>query len=99
MNPTETIDDLPPAQRLLEAGKRYLAAEAAFEKAKLELNEACDEYCEEGDDPFSGEGPAPVLPHFVWDNGTLYQLIYEGAKPPKFRQIPPYDIAVAPAAG
>lgn len=92
MNPTGSIDDLPPAQRLLEAGKRYIAAEAAFEKAKLELNEACDEYCEEGEEE-------PFLPHYVWDNTTLYQVIYEGAKPPRFRQIPPYDIAVAPAAG
>jgi len=92
MNPTENIEDLPPAQRLLEAGKRYIAAEEAFEKAKIELNEACEEYCCEGDSD-------PTLPRYVWDNGSLYQVIYEGAKPPKFRQVPRCDVVTAPAVG
>lgn len=92
MNPTENIDDLPPAQRLLEAGKRYLAAEQAFEQAKRDLNNACDAYCEEGEEE-------PFLPHYVWDNTTLYQVIYEGAKPPRFRQIPFHDVVIASAAG
>lgn len=88
-SPSEGIN---PTARLLQAGKRYLAAEQAFEKAKRDFNQACDEYHREGESD-------ATLPRYVWDNGSLFKVIYEGAKPPKFHQIPSYDVAVAPAAG
>ncbi len=70
---------------ILEAGKRYIQAERAFEQAKRDLDRACD--------------TKELLPMFIWDNGLLYQLNIERAATPRFREIAPSLVAIAPAAG
>lgn len=77
--------------QLLDAGKRYIAAEQAFEQAKKDLDKACSEYGR-----YAHETSLPI---FIWDHGRLYQLHHERAATPKFREIAPSLVAVAPTAG
>lgn len=50
--------------QLLDAGKRYIAAEQAFEQAKKDLDKACSEYGR-----YAHETSLPI---FIWDHGRLY---------------------------